>query len=99
MWQKKTKVLAQSNPFHWNAEVIPGRDADEYTLNYHQCGLCALGKQEGLFRLVPDMCVLDIMSIDWMGGVLHRTKTLASGGDGCDFHICRKGSKWDVQKD
>lgn len=95
----RTNPLCKDNPFHWNAEVILGRDADEYTLNYHQCGLCALGKQEGLFHLVPYMCVLDIMSIDWMGGVLHRTKTLATGGDCCDFHICRKGSKWDVQKD
>ena len=95
----RTNPLCGDNPFHWNAEVILGRDADEYTLNYHQCGLCALGKQEGLFHLVPYMCVLDIMSIDWMGGVLHRTKTLATGGDCCDFHICRKGSRWDVQKD
>ena len=95
----KTNVLSQSNPFQWNAEVILGRDADEYTINYHQCGLCALGQQEGLSHLVPYMCVLDIMSIGWMGGVLHRTKTLATGGDCCDFHICRKGSKWDVQKD
>ena len=41
------------------------------------------------------MCALDIMSIDMMGGVLHRTKTLAEGKDSCDFYICKKGSKWD----
>lgn len=85
-------------PFNWNTEVILGRDADEYTINYRRCGLCALGRQEGLFHLVPYMCAIDIMSIEWMGGVLYRTKTLASGGECCDFYICRKDSKWDRQK-
>lgn len=90
--------LAKDNPFQWNTEVILGRDTDEYTINYYQCGLCALGRQEALFHLVPYMCVLDIMSVDWMGGVLHRTKTLATGGDCCNFYICKKASKWDAQK-
>lgn len=94
----KTAPLAKDNPFQWDTEVILGRDAEEYTINYHQCGLCALGRQEGLFHLVPHMCVLDIMSVDWMGGVLHRTKTLATGGDCCDFYICKKGSQWDVER-
>lgn len=91
----KTNPLAEDNPFQWSTEVILGRDADEYTIHYHQCGICALGRQEGLLHLVPYMCVLDILSIEWMGGVLHRTKTLATGGDCCDFYICRKGSKWE----
>jgi hypothetical protein len=30
-----------------------------------------------------------------MGAVLHRSSTLAEGGDCCDFHVCKKGSKWD----
>jgi hypothetical protein len=34
--------------------------------------------------------------VDMMGGVLHRTKTLATGGDCCDFYVCKKGSKWDT---
>ena len=29
---------ADRNPFQWNAEVIFGRDAEEYTILYHQCG-------------------------------------------------------------
>ena len=44
------------------------------------------------------MCALDTMSIDWMGGVLHRTKTLATGGDCCDFYICKKDSRWDKER-
>lgn len=50
------------------------------------------------FHLVPYMCTLDVKSVEWMGGVLYRTKTLAAGGDCCDFYICRKDSKWDRQK-
>ena len=89
---------AAENPYQWDAEVILGRDADEYTILYHQCGLCALGLQEGLSHLVPYMCALDTMSIDWMGGVLYRTKTLATGGDCCDFYICKKDSRWDKER-
>ena len=47
---------------------------------------------------MPYMCVLDILSVEWMGGVLYRTKTLAEGGDCCDFYMCRKGSEWDIKK-
>ncbi|EOS66989.1 L-2-amino-thiazoline-4-carboxylic acid hydrolase [Oscillibacter sp. 1-3] len=86
---------APGGPFNWQAEVILGRDAEEYTILYRQCGLCALGRQEGLPHLVPYLCALDTLSIDWIGGKLRRTKTLASGGDCCDFYICKKGSKWD----
>ena len=89
---------ADRNPFQWNAEVIFGRDAEEYTILYHQCGLCALGRQEGLPHLVPYLCALDTMSVDWMGGRLYRTKTLATGGDCCDFYICKKGSRWDKER-
>lgn len=89
---------APGEAFNWNTEVILGRDADEYTILYRQCGLCALGKQEGLPHLVPYMCAVDTMSFDWMGGRLYRTQTLASGGELCDFYICRKGSKWDKER-
>ena len=44
---------AEHNPFQWNTELIFGRDAEEYTILYRQCGLCALGRQEGLPHLVP----------------------------------------------
>ncbi|MDO5298011.1 MAG: L-2-amino-thiazoline-4-carboxylic acid hydrolase [Clostridia bacterium] len=90
---------AQSDSaLNWKTEVIPGRDADECTIIYHQCGICALGRQEKLLHLVPHMCVLDTLSVEWMGGVLYRTKTLAGGGDCCDFYMCKKGSKWDAER-
>ncbi|MCD7857128.1 MAG: hypothetical protein LUG55_04900 [Clostridiales bacterium] len=30
-----------------------------------------------------------------MGGVLHRTGTIATGAEMCDFYVCKKGSEWD----
>ena len=89
---------ADRNPFQWSAEVILGRDVEEYSILYHRCGLCALGRQEGLTHLVPYLCALDTMSVDWMGGRLYRTKTLATGGDCCDFYICKKDSRWDKER-
>lgn len=94
---ERSRALPQ-NPFNWETEIIFGRDADEYTMNYRQCGLCALGRQEGLPHLVRHMCAVDTLSVSWMGGVLYRTKTLATGGDCCDFYICRRGSRWDEER-
>ena len=85
-----------SSPYNWVTETIPGRDGDEYTTIYRQCGLCGLGRKLGHSELVPYMCQMDYISVDMMGGVLHRTKTLATGGDCCDFYVCKKGSKWDT---
>lgn len=102
--QEKRKANAdKSNSLdcacNWNAEIIFGRDADEYTMVYHKCGLCGLGRQEGLFHLVKYMCVLDYMSVELMGGTLFRKQTLAQGGECCDFYVCRKGSEWEKERE
>ncbi|ERJ84749.1 hypothetical protein HMPREF1987_00334 [Peptostreptococcaceae bacterium oral taxon 113 str. W5053] len=87
--------LASDSEFNWNAELISGRDEDEYTIIFHQCGLCALGRQEHHEELVPYMCKMDFALTELKGGVLKRMGTIASGADCCDFYICKKGSKWD----
>lgn len=101
--EKRREKAVQGNAapggdFNWNTDVLLGRDADEYTILYHRCGLCALGRQEGLPFLVPYMCAVDTMSVDWTGGRLYRTQTLASGGEVCDFYICKKNSHWDRKR-
>ena len=97
--QKAEKVkrdnAASNSKFNWQTEFKKGRDKDEYTIIYKMCGICALSRELNHHELVKYMCALDIMSVDMMGGVLHRTKTLAEGKDCCDFYICKKGSKWD----
>lgn len=91
----KRDNAASNSEFSWQREIIPGRDDDEITTVYTRCGLCALGKKEGHPELVKYMCAMDIVSIDLMGGILDRTKTLATGGDCCDFRCIRKGSHWE----
>ena len=87
--------MASDSEFNWKTEFIKGRDENEYTIIYKRCGICALARKLNHTELVKYMCVLDIMSVDMLGGVLHRTKTLAEGKECCDFYICKKGSKWD----
>ncbi|EFI41536.1 L-2-amino-thiazoline-4-carboxylic acid hydrolase [Peptoniphilus sp. oral taxon 386] len=94
---EKNKIAnaASDSEFNWNTELILGRDENEYTIIYHRCGLCALGKQEHHEELIPYMCKMDYETITMMGGVLKRKGTIATGADCCDFYICKKGSKWD----
>lgn len=94
---EKNKIAnaASDSEFNWNTELILGRDEDEYTVIYHRCGLCALGKQEHHEELIPYMCKMDYETITMMGGVLKRKGTIATGADCCDFYVCKKGSKWD----
>lgn len=76
--------------FNWITGIIPGRDQNECRTNYRQCGLCAPGKQEHHEDLISYMCEMDYISIGLMGGVLHRTGTLATGASCCDFYVCKK---------
>ncbi|MFT4451926.1 L-2-amino-thiazoline-4-carboxylic acid hydrolase [Parvimonas sp. G1425] len=94
---EKNKIAnaVSDSEFNWNTELILGRDENEYTVIYHRCGLCALGKQEHHEELIPYMCKMDYDTIAMMGGVLKRKGTIATGADCCDFYICKKGSKWD----
>lgn len=97
--QKKVTAFEVANEitdseYNWYTDYTPGRDETEYFCTYCRCGLCTLGKKYGHPELIPYMCQMDYISIDMMDAVLYRTKTLATGGDCCDFHVVKKGSKW-----
>lgn len=98
--QKKVAAFKVANEisdseYNWQTGCAPGRDETEYFCTYRRCGLCALGRNYEHPELIKYMCQMDYISIDMMGGVLYRTKTLATGGDCCDFHVVKKGSKMD----
>lgn len=95
MVSSKTANEISDSEYNWQADYKPGRDETEYFCTYRRCGLCTLGKKLGHPELVPYMCQMDYISIDIMGAVLYRTQTLATGGDCCDFHVVKKGSKWE----
>lgn len=96
---KKVTAFKVSNEisdsdYNWQTDYTPGRDETEYFCTYRKCGLCTLGRKFGHPELIPHMCQMDYISIDMMNAVLYRTQTLATGGECCDFHVVKKGSKW-----
>lgn len=97
--QKKLQAFKIANEisdseYNWQTDYTPGRDETEYFCTYRKCGLCTLGRKYGHPELIKYMCQMDYISIDMMGAVLYRTKTLAKGDDCCDFHVVKKTSKW-----
>lgn len=100
--QRKKVVAFQTangisdSEFNWYTDYTPGRDETEYFCTYRKCGLCALGRKYGHPELIPYMCQMDYISIDMMGAILYRTQMLATGGECCDFHVVKKGSKWEA---
>lgn len=100
--KKEKSVIRDNNAsdseFNWKTEYIKGRDEEEYTIIYKQCGICALAKKLNHPELVKYMCALDTLFVDMISGVLYRTKTLAEGKDCCDFYICKKGSHWHLKR-
>lgn len=100
--KKEKSVIRDNNAsdseFNWKTEYIKGRDEEEYTIIYKQCGICALAKKLNHPELVKYMCALYTLSVDMISGVLYRTKTLAEGKDCCDFYICKKGSHWHLKR-
>lgn len=53
--------------------------------DYYECGICKICNDEGCFKLAKYLCRLDFIMADMMGVKLVRTKTIADGGDRCDF--------------
>lgn len=52
-----------------------------------RCPVCAYAEKLGVSELIPLFCELDEVMIALQHGVLHRTQTIAGGGDCCDSFI------------
>ena len=52
-----------------------------------RCPICVYAKKLGVAELMPLFCELDSVMIALQHGVLHRSQTIASGGDYCDYYI------------
>ena len=52
-----------------------------------RCPICASAKKLGVSELMPLFCELDEVMIALQHGVLHRTQTIAGGGECCDYFI------------
>lgn len=75
----------------WVVDILPGNDEYDLGYDYHECGICKLCQDEGCFEWAQYLCRLDFVLADIMDMKLERTKTLAEGGDCCDFRYSRKG--------
>lgn len=94
-WQKKRNEVAlksQKREFSndWVSEFLPGKNVNEYGINFYECGICKLCKQENCFELASQMCKFDYVIAEAMGAELTRTKTIAGGNQLCDFFYRKK---------
>ncbi len=87
-WAEESKKRKNEN--NWVLDVLP--QCEEYDLgyNYYECGICKICRDEGCPELAKYLCKLDFMMADLMNAKLVRTKTLAEGGDFCDFRYSLK---------
>ncbi|MBP3457968.1 MAG: L-2-amino-thiazoline-4-carboxylic acid hydrolase [Lachnospiraceae bacterium] len=87
-WEKQSHEQKYEND--WIVDVLDKTDDYDLGYDYHRCGVCKLCQDEGCFELVQYLCRLDFVMADIMGMRLERTKTIAEGGDFCDFRYSRK---------
>lgn len=87
-WEKESHERKYEND--WVVDVLDKTDDYDLGYNYYECGICKLCQDEGCFELARYLCRLDFVLADIMGMKLERTKTLADGGDFCDFRYSRK---------
>lgn len=69
-------------------EGVPGEF--DWGYDFTECAILKLFKSQGAEELVPYICKLDFIISKLQNTGLQRTKTLATGGDCCDFRY-KKG--------
>ena len=88
-WSKDTYQHKYKND--WVVDVVEGAGQDfVFGLDYKECGVCKLCRDENCFELAKYLCRLDFMLVELIGIHLERTQTLADGGDFCDFRFYAK---------
>lgn len=77
----------------WGKEVDTTRLPEEFTVNYTQCGLVELFRQEGKLQRMPQICQLDYVMFGGTDIDLIRTETLAAGAPHCGFRMLNRKIK------
>lgn len=77
----------------WVVDILEGNEEYDLGYDYHECGVCKLCRDEGCPELAKYLCQLDFVLADMMDMKLVRTKTIAEGGDFCDFRYSRRRNK------
>ena len=84
-WSAQTHEKKYEND--WVVDVLEKTDDYTFGLDYLECGVCKLCRDEGCPELAKYMCSLDFMLAELIGARLTRTMTLAEGAPKCDFRF------------
>lgn len=72
-------------PGDWVYEFVDGNDGFDFGTEFTECGIQKLYHKYGADEFTPYLCAMDILMSECGNLGLHRTQTLAEGGDKCDF--------------
>ena len=84
-WAEETQQRKYEND--WVVNFIEPYDQYAFGLDYHECGVCKLCRDEGCPELARYLCKLDFMLVEVVGVHLDRTMVLAEGDPKCDFRF------------
>lgn len=84
-WYTQEKEMQYPISFKVDFVGQPHEGACYYRIT--RCPICAYTEKLGVQELMPLFCELDAVMITLQHGVLHREKTIASGGEYCDYYI------------
>ena len=84
-WYTPEKEKQYLTPFKVDFVGQPYEGTCYYRIT--RCPICTHAEKLGVSELMPLFCELDEVMITLQSGVLHRDKTLASGGAYCDYFI------------
>lgn len=96
--QKKVRRLAiasqaRTNPSDYVSRFVPGElGRFDYGIDFVECAIIKFLRAEGAEELAPVLCELDWPHTELLDIELVRTKTLAQGGECCDFRFRRPGA-------
>lgn len=91
---QNSEAFSSGHPyeFGWQTRFI---DGDQRTfvwgVDYTTCGICTLFHQYHAEEFLPYLCFLDLPSYEARGVGIVRSKTLALGGDCCNFRFNLRG--------
>ena len=85
--QAAAETQKRKYPGDWVLDIpAPGKDGDyDFAYDELECGLCKFFEAQGASEIMPYICFADFVISRACGTGLCRTKTLAEGGDKCDF--------------
>lgn len=72
-------------PGDWVYLFIEGDEKNDYGLDFIECGIHKFFHEHDAEEFTPYLCAMDIIMSETGNSGLHRTGTLAEGGDKCKF--------------